>query len=61
MGKKENRDARMAIVPFLKAEEDRKLLQMINEVRSREANILKSTDFDVDESVYTKRKRPPQL
>lgn len=36
MGNKENREARMAILPFLKAEDDRKLLQMINEVRARE-------------------------
>lgn len=46
----------------LKAEQDRKLLQAINQVREREREIMKhDPDFDVDESVYKLRKTPPQL
>lgn len=61
MGHAENRDARMAIIPFLRAEEDVKLAQSINQLRAKEAAVMKGTDFDIDESVYTKRKVPPQL
>jgi NADH dehydrogenase (ubiquinone) 1 alpha subcomplex subunit 13 len=35
MGNKENREARMAILPFLKAEEDSRLLQVINKERTQ--------------------------
>mmetsp|Transcript_6061 Transcript_6061/g.4583 ORF Transcript_6061/g.4583 Transcript_6061/m.4583 type:complete len:125 (+) Transcript_6061:90-464(+) len=64
MGRAENREARMAIIPFLRAEQDRKTAQMINEVRAQELEIMKDVEgFDVDKSVYSnsKRYRPPQL
>lgn len=61
LGHAENRDARMAIIPFLRAEDDVKLAQSINQLRAKEAAVMKGTDFDIDESVYTKRKVPPQL
>ena len=50
----------MSILPFIQAEEDRKLIAEINESNKVEAEIMKDVPgWKVGESSYSKRYSPP--
>jgi len=53
---KGKREARMAITPFLMAEKDRHLLQMLEEIKKEEEAIMKNQEgFVPAENLYSKR------
>eukprot|EP01039_Chlorochromonas_danica_P000275 gene275-294_t len=60
--KKERRENRMGVVPFLMAESDRFHYRVIVKQLKEEAEIMKNVEgWKVGESVYSKRYSPPQF
>ena len=57
---KEKREARMSIMPFLQAEQDKMLAEQIAQSNAKEAEVMKHVEgWKVGESVYSKRWSKP--
>lgn len=57
---KEKRESRMAIMPYLQAEQDKMLMAQLAESAAKEAEIMKNVEgWKVGESVYSKRWMKP--
>lgn len=55
---KEKREARMAIMPFLQAEQDKMLAEQIAQANAKEADVMKHVPgWKVGESVYSQPRR----
>jgi len=62
LARKEKREGRMAIIPFLQVEQDRKLSIALKSTREAENEIMKSNpDWKGAEDRFSKRWKVPQI